>query len=182
MNEIKYYLFVNSFAETYLLAGSSGPIQIGDNVWGHVNQQFGVSQEECERGFRPLYSSTPKPSTLKRSFGFQFTLNSSNEELFKPYSAAIINHMIENDSSKCRFMLRSSDLGASDGELSCLQCTREPIVLQHSSFDLPSTQRGGLRHLPFSIYHDGEETSNEREQAAAAIPPLTVKSKSILCM
>ena len=162
--------------------GSSGPIQIGDNIWRHVNEQFGVSQEECEGGFRPLYSSTPKPSTLKRSFGFRFTLNSSQEELFKPHSAAIISHMLDNNSSHCRFMLKTSDLGASAGELSCIQCTREPTSLQNSSSDLPSTQGGGLLYLPFSIYQDGEETSNERGQAAAASLPLTVRSKSFLRM
>ena len=92
--------------------GSSGSIKIGDSIWRHVNEQFGVSQEDCEHGFRPLHSSTPKPKEFKRSFGFQFTLNSSDEEIFKPYSAAIISHMIDNDSSKCRFMLKTSDLGA----------------------------------------------------------------------
>ena len=88
--------------------------------------------------------------------------------------------MIDNDSSKCRFMLKTSDLGASGGELSCLQCTREPTPLQNSSSDLPSTQGGGLLYLPFSIYHDEEETPNEKGQAAATSPALTVKSKSSL--
>ena len=88
--------------------------------------------------------------------------------------------MIDNDSSKCRFMLKTSDLGASAGELSCLQCTREPTPLQNSSSDLPSIQGGGLLCLPFSIYHDEEEISNERGQAASPHLPLTVRSKSSL--
>ena len=79
-------------------------------------------------------------------------------------------------------MLKTSDLGASAGELSCLQCTREPTSLQNSSSDLPSTQGGGLLYLPFPIYHDGEETPNEKGQAAAPSPALTVKSKSFLRM
>ena len=162
--------------------GSSGPIQIGDNIWRHVNEQFGVSQEDCESGFRPLYSSTPNPKTLKRSFGFRFTLNSSQEELFKPHSAAIISHMIDNNSSQCRFMLKTSELGASAGELSCIQCNREPTSLQNTSSDLPSTQCGGLLYLPFSIYHDGEETSNERGQTVAPSLPLTIRSKSSIRM
>ena len=139
-----------------------------------------MTQEDCEGGFRPVYSSTPKPSALKRSFGFQFTLDSSQEELFKPYSSDIISHMIDNNSTHCRFMLRTNDLGASAGELSCIQCTREPISLQNSSSDLPSIQGGGLLCLPFSIYHDEEEISNERGQAAAPNLPLTVRSKSSL--
>ena len=162
--------------------GSSGPIKIGDNIWRHVHEQFGVSQEDCESGFRPLYSSTPKPKAFKRSFGFHFTLNSSQEDLFKPHSAAIISHMIDNNSTKCRFMLKTSDLGASAGELSCLQCTREPTSLQNSSSDLPSTQGEGLLYLPFPIHHDGEETPNEKGQAVAPSPALTVRSKSFLRM
>ena len=79
-------------------------------------------------------------------------------------------------------MLKTSDLEAAAGELSCIQCTREPTSLQDSSSDLPSTQGGGLLYLPFSIYHDGEETSNERGQAAAPSLPLTVRSKSFLRM
>ena len=79
-------------------------------------------------------------------------------------------------------MLKTSDLGVSTGELSCLQCTREPSSLQNSSSDLPSTQGGGLLHLPFSIFHDEEETSNERGQAAAASLPLTVRSKAFFRM
>ena len=79
-------------------------------------------------------------------------------------------------------MLKASDLGVPSGELSCLQCTREPTSLQNSSSDLPSTQGGGLLYLPFPIYHDGEETSNERGQAAAPSLPLTVRSKSFLRM
>ena len=90
--------------------------------------------------------------------------------------------MIENNSTKCRFMLKTSDLGVSSGELSCLQCTREPTSLQNSSSDLPVIQEGGLLQLPFSIFHDEEETSNERGQAAAASLPLTVRSKSFLRM
>ena len=155
---------------------------IGDNPWRHVNEQFGVSQEDCEHGFQPICSSTPKPKALKRSFGFHFTLNSSQEELFRPYSASIISHMIESQSTKCRFMLKTSDLGVSSGELSCLQCTREPTSLQNSSSDLPVIQEGGLLQLPFSIFHDEEEISNERGQAAAASLPLTVRSKSFLRM
>ena len=162
--------------------GSSGPIQIGDNIWRHVNEQFGVSQEDCEDGFRPLYSSTPNPKTLRRSFGFRFTLNSSQEELFKPHSSAIISHMLDNNSSHCRFMLKTSDLGASAGELSCIQCNREPTSLQVTSSDLPSTQCGGLLYLPFSIYHDGEETFNERGQTVAPSLPLTIRSKSSIRM
>ena len=137
-----------------------------------------MSRDDCEGGFRPLYSSTPKPSTLKRSYGFRFSLNSSQEELFKPHSAAIISHMLENNSSHCRFMLKTSDLGASAGELSCTQCNREPTSLQDTSFDLPSTHGGGLRYLPFSIYHDGGETSSVRGQTVAPSLPLTVRSKS----
>ena len=155
---------------------SSGPIKIGDDIWRHVHQQFGVSQEDCEGGFRPLYSSTPKPKTFNRSFGFHFTLNSSQEELFKPHSAAIISHMIDTNSSKCRFMLKTSELGSSAGELSCIQCNREPTALQHTSSGLPSS------HLPFSIYHDEEETSHERGQAAAPRPALAVRSKFFLGM
>ena len=162
--------------------GSSGPIRIGDNIWRHVHQQFGVSQEDCESGFRPLYSSTPRSSTLKRSVGFRFTLNSSQEELFKPYSAAIISHMMDNNSTQCRFILKTSELGSSVGELSCIQCNREPTSLQNTSSGLPSSSCGGMTHLPFSIYHDEEETSNERGQAAAPSLPLTVRSKSFLRM
>ena len=160
--------------------GSSGPIQIGDNIWRHVNEQFGVSQEDCESGFRPLYSSTPNPKTLKRSFGFHFTLNSSQEELFKPHSAAIISHMIDTNSSQCRFMLKTSELGSSAGELSCIQCNREPTSLQDTSSDLPSTQGGGsgLLYPPFSIYQDGGEIPSTRGQAVATGRPLTVRSKS----
>ena len=137
-----------------------------------------MSRDDCEGGFRPLYSSTPKPSTLKRSYGFRFSLNSSQEELFKPHSAAIISHMLENNSSHCRFMLKTSDLGASAGELSCTQCNREPTSLQDTSFDLPSNHRGGLGYLPFSIYHDGGEISSTRGQTVAPSLPLAVKSKS----
>ena len=90
--------------------------------------------------------------------------------------------MIENQSTKCRFMLKTSDLGVSSGELSCLQCTREPTSLQNSSSDLPVIQEGGLLQLPFSIFHDEEETSNERGQAAAASLPLTVRSKAFFRM
>ena len=158
--------------------GSSGPIKIGDNIWRHVHEQFGVSQEDCESGFRPLYSSTPKPKTMKRSFGFHFTLNSSQEELFKPHSAAIISHMIDNNSSQCRFMLKTSELGPSAGELSCIQCNREPTSLQNTSSGLPSSQCGGLMYLPFSIYHDEEETSSARGQTVASSLPLTASGKS----
>ena len=135
-----------------------------------------MSQEDCESGFRPLYSSTPRSSTLKRSVGFRFTLNSSQEDLFKPHSAAIISHMIDNDSTQCQFILKTSELGSSVGELSCIQCNREPTSLQHTSSGLPSSQ------LPFSIYHDEEETSHERGQAAAPRPALTVRSKFFLGM
>ena len=79
-------------------------------------------------------------------------------------------------------MLKTSDLGVSSGELSCLQCTREPTSLQNSSSDLPVIQEGGLSQLPFSIFHDEEETSNERGQAAAASLPLTVRSKAFFRM
>ena len=161
---------------------SSGPIKIGDNIWRHVHEQFGVSQEDCESGFRPLYSSTPKPKTMKRSFGFHFTLNSSQEELFKPHSAAIISHMIDTNSSQCRFMLKTSELGPSAGELSCIQCNREPTSLQDTSADLPSTHGGGLLYLPFSIYHDGGETSSARGQTVAPSLPLTIRSKSSIRM
>ena len=89
--------------------------------------------------------------------------------------------MIDNDSSKCRFMLKTSDLGASAGELSCLQCTREPTILQNSSSYSPTTQYGSL-DLPFSIYHDREATSLEQGQAAAPSPAMTVRSKSSLRM
>ena len=157
---------------------SSGPIKIGDNIWRHVHEQFGVSQEDCESGFRPLYSSTPNPKTLKRSFGFHFTLNSSQEELFKPHSAAIISHMIDTNSSQCRFMLKTSELGSSAGELSCIQCNIEPISLQNTSSGLPPSQCGGMMYLPFSIYHDEGETSSARGQTVASSLPLTASGKS----
>ena len=162
--------------------GSSGPIKIGDNIWRHVHEQFGVSQQDCEGGFRPLYSSTPKPKTMERSVGFRFTLNSSQEELFKPHYSDIVSHMIDNNSSQCRFILKTSDLGASAGELSCIQCNREPTSLQNTSSGLPSSSCGGMMHLPFSIYHDEEDTSSENGQAAAPSPALTVRSKSFLRM
>ena len=79
-------------------------------------------------------------------------------------------------------MLKTNDLGVSSGELSCLQCTREPTSLQNSSSDLPVIQEGGLLQLPFSIFHDEEEISNERGQAAAASLPLTVRSKAFFRM
>ena len=79
-------------------------------------------------------------------------------------------------------MLKTSDLGVPSGEVSCLQCTREPTSLQNSSSDLPVIQEGGLLHLPFSIFHDEEETSTEKGQAAAASLPLTVRSKSFFRM
>ena len=141
-----------------------------------------MSQEDCESGFRPLYSSTPKPKAFKRSFGFHFTFNSSQEELFKPYSAAIISHMMDSNSTQCRFILKTSELGSSVGELSCIQCTREPTSLQSTSSGLPSSLCGGMMHLPFSIYHDEEDTSSENGQAAAPSPALTVRSKSFLRM
>ena len=79
-------------------------------------------------------------------------------------------------------MLKTSDLGVPSGELSCLQCTREPTSLQNSSSDLPVIQEGGLLQLPFSIFHDEEEISNERGQAVAASLPLTVRSKAFFRM
>ena len=139
-----------------------------------------MSRDDCEGSFRPLYSSTPEPKTLKRSFGFRFSLDSSQEELFRPHSSAMISHMLENNSSHCRFMLKTSNLGASAGELSCIHCNIDPTPLQDTSSDLPSTQGGGsgLLYLPFSIYHDGGETSSARGQTVAPSLPLTVRSKS----
>ena len=52
----------------------------------------------------------------------------------------------------------------------------KPTSLQYTSSGLPSSQ------LPFSIYHDEEETSHERGQAAAPRPALTVRSKFFLGM
>ena len=86
--------------------------------------------------------------------------------------------MIDTNSSRCRFMLKTSELGSSDGELSCIQCNSEPTSLQNTSSGLPSSLCVGMAHLPFSIYHDEEETSHERGQAAAPRPALTVRSKS----
>ena len=164
--------------------GSSGPIQIGDNVWRHVSDQFGVSKDDCGGGFCPRYCSTPEPKTLKRSFGFRFSLDSSQEELFRPHSSAMISHMLENNSSHCRFMLKTSSLGASAVELSCIHCNIDPTPLQDTSSDLPSTQGGGsgLLYLPFPIYQDGGEIPSTRGQAVAPGRPLTVRSKSSIRM
>ena len=81
-------------------------------------------------------------------------------------------------------MLKTSNLGASAGELSCIHCNIDPIPLQDASSDLPSTQGGGsgLLYPPFSIYQDGGEIPSTRGQAVAPSRSLTVRSKSSIRM
>ena len=86
--------------------------------------------------------------------------------------------MMDSNSTQCRFILKTSELGSSVGELSCIQCTREPTSLQNTSSGLPSSSCGGMTHLPFSIYHDEEETSSARGQTVASSLPLTASGKS----
>ena len=149
-------------------------------MWQHVSDQFGVSKADCGAGFCPRYCSTPEPKTLKRSFGLRFSLDSSQEELFRPHSSAMISHMLENNSSHCRFMLKTNSLGTSAVELSCICCNIDSTPLQDTSSELPPIQGGGgdLLYLPFPIYQDGGEISSTRGKTVAPGRPLTVRSKS----